>query len=162
MSDNGKKNSNRIIIEAEGFSETLRQWFETVPERGFPLTVTGHSMTPFLIEGRDTAVLTPFDGVMKPGEVYLYENNHGKPVLHRFVKEKDGFLIFAGDGNRFADAPVKKESIMACCTSVIRNGKMLKSDDALWKFFSKIWIKTDVKNRRRAVKLYNMARRDKK
>ena len=55
------------------------------------LTITGHSMSPFLRDKKDQVVLTACDPTrLQPGDVPLYRRRNGKYILHRIVERDDG------------------------------------------------------------------------
>ena len=62
------------------------------------LTVTGGSMLPLLVSGRDRVTLGPVPERLRRGEVLLYRRADGSYVLHRLTGfGQDGTLVFCGD-----------------------------------------------------------------
>ena len=101
------------------------------------LVVKGNSMYPFLISGRDKALLAPVTSPLKKGDIVLYKNRNGKYALHRISKiDKDGNLEIIGDGQLVADYPVSPNNIVARVCKVVRKGKELDSKSLGWKLFS--------------------------
>ncbi len=90
----------------------------------------GSSMTPLLISGRDSVVLSK-PNKLKKNDVVLYKNNDGKYILHR-IKEINGEeIITKGDAAKENDAPITKENIIAKATAFVRKGKEI-STTSLW------------------------------
>lgn len=55
------------------------------------LTVTGNSMSPFVLDKRDQVVLVVCDpAALQPGDVPLFRRRNGQYVLHRIVERDDG------------------------------------------------------------------------
>ena len=50
------------------------------------LTVTGSSMSPFLIHERDTVFLRKPDHELKKGDIVFYERDSGQFVLHQILR----------------------------------------------------------------------------
>ena len=84
-----KKNSRFVGLPLDQLgpilSDCLAQGQEVV------LTITGHSMSPFLRNKKDQVVLTACDpAVLQPGDVPLFQRRNGKYILHRIVERDDG------------------------------------------------------------------------
>ena len=48
-----------------------------------PVTITGGSMTPFLVHGRDRVILSKISRPLKTGDMVLYQRESGQYVMHR-------------------------------------------------------------------------------
>ncbi|MBQ6569247.1 MAG: S24/S26 family peptidase [Clostridia bacterium] len=112
------------------------------------LTVSGGSMVPFVVSGRDTVVLSPINGDLKKGDVAFFQRNNGQYVLHRIYKVKPDGFYFLGDSQTFVEGPIERNQIFALCTSVCRKGKWKKPGSFYWFFFKHIWIHTRPARRR--------------
>ncbi len=129
---------NTVLSGAE-LIKKLEVWFKA-GSGPFPLTVTGHSMTPFIAPGRDTAFLYPFDGTAKKGDIILFISVHGRLLLHR-VKKTDGQrIVTAGDAFSHCDEGTDVSHVLAVCRSVKRKEKIYDEKSLFWRFFSAIWI----------------------
>lgn len=129
---------NTVLSGAE-LTEKLEDWFRS-GSGPFPLTVTGHSMTPFIAPGRDTAFLSPFDGTAKKGDILLFVSVQGRLLLHR-VKKTDGKrIVTAGDAFSHCDEGTDASHVLAVCRRVKRKGKIYDEKSLYWRFFSEIWI----------------------
>ncbi len=105
------------------------------------LAVTGSSMTPFLVPGRDSVQLTAVKTEPKKGDVVLYQRKNGAYVLHRVIKkDRDGFY-FAGDSQTFAEGPIGKEQLIAVCCAFYRKGEKISGETLGWKAYELFWRK---------------------
>lgn len=123
-------------MTAEELKSFLPVYFDENSGKPFPLTVTGGSMAPFLVEGRDKAFLTPFDGSASVGDVLLF--CHGdRLILHRVAEIHDNkTLSFMGDAHTVGENNIPVSDVLARCDAVLRDGKIIKKNDPLWHFFA--------------------------
>ena len=105
-----------------------------------PLVISGSSMTPFLVHGRDTVFLSKPDRPLKKGDMVLYQRDNGSYVLHRVYKTCANSYIMVGDAQTELEYGIKKDQIRAVVSAVRRKGKMLKKGNFWWDFFEKAWI----------------------
>ena len=106
------------------------------------LTITGNSMSPFLVHGRDEIMISPPNGKWKKGDMAFYKRANGRYVMHRIYKvDKQGDCFFVGDGQQTIEGPIAPEQIFGKITSVRRKGKWIGPKDFWWFFFEQIWIR---------------------
>lgn len=107
-----------------------------------PVTITGGSMTPFLVHGRDRVILSKISRPLKTGDMVLYQRESGQYVMHRirYIKKQRTEYYMIGDAQTVTEGPLKEEQIVAVVTAVCRKGKWLKPGDFWWEFFSRIWL----------------------
>ena len=53
-----------------------------------PLIISGNSMSPFLVHGRDTVYLSKITSPLKKGDMILYRRDSGDYILHRICRVK--------------------------------------------------------------------------
>ena len=135
MDNKKNRDVKKKLLTSEELKKFLPEFFAQDGGAPFPLTVTGGSMAPFLVDGRDTA---PFDGKVSRGDVPLFDCG-GRLLRHRVCAGKDGELWVMGDAHTYAEGPIKTSSVLARCDSVIRDGKPMRKNDAMWKFYEHIW-----------------------
>ena len=105
------------------------------------ITITGNSMSPFLVHGRDKIMISPPDGVWKKGDMAFFVRANGKYIMHRICRvEKNGDCFFIGDAQQYIEGPIAPEQIFGKITSVQRKGKWIGKEDFWWRFFERIWI----------------------
>ena len=112
---------------------------ETLAEGG---TVTfsprGTSMLPMLREGRDTITLSPAPNKLKKYDIPFYQRENGQYVLHRIVKNGDTYTC-VGDNQFVYEKGVKREQIIALCTSFTRNGMEYSANSMRWQLYARLW-----------------------
>ncbi len=133
---------NNIKCSNEDFVKFLKDSFscDDGPSTVF-LKVTGGSMLPFLAGNRDSVNLTKHTENIKKGDILLYMRDNGKCVLHRVINVRDATIDFLGDAQTTVEHSIKKENILAMCTSATRKGKLITDKSPVWLFYKYIWIK---------------------
>ena len=120
-----------------------------------PLVISGGSMTPFLVHGRDTVYLSKITKPLKKGDMVLYQRNSGSYVLHRVFRADDDLFTMIGDAQTLLEHGIHKSQIRAIVTAVRRKDKLLQEGSFWWVFFEKIWIRM-VPLRPAAKKVYSI------
>lgn len=119
----------------EGYRELLEQ-VDTLP-----LLVSGNSMVPFLVHGRDTVYLTKAVGPMKRGDMVLYQRRNGAYILHRIYACKGDLFDMVGDAQIQIEHGIAAEQIFAVVRSAVRKGRVQEPGCFWWDFFEKVWIR---------------------
>ena len=105
------------------------------------LTVTGHSMTPFLVHGRDRVCLRKPADPLKRGDMVLFRRRNGVYVMHRVCRaDPDGTCCLVGDGQRDVEGPIAPEQVLGLVTRVCRKGRWLGPESFWWRFFAGPWL----------------------
>lgn len=105
------------------------------------IPVSGGSMRPFLVGGRDYVMLAECRGrKMRSGDVVLYRRADGKYILHRICRRKDREYYMAGDGQNVMEGPVFESQIQAVAVKFLRKGKWEEPGEFPDWFFRHIWI----------------------
>ena len=123
-----------------------------------PLVISGSSMSPFLIHGRDTVYLSKPRRPLKKGDMVLYQRHNGAYVLHRILKADHDCCTMVGDAQTCPESGIQFHQIRAIVTAVCRKGRLLRSGCFVWDFFEKVWIRL-VPLRPAMIRLYLLARR---
>lgn len=127
------------ILDTQEYVGTLHRLVEAGQE--VSLKISGNSMSPFLVHGRDTIYFKKPDRDLRRGDMVFFQRQNGQYVMHRIWKIKtDGYYI-VGDAQTEIEGPIKKEQIFAVVTKVQRKGKWILKKNFCWMFFSKIWIR---------------------
>ena len=105
-----------------------------------PLLMSGNSMSPFLIHGRDTVYLSKITEPPQRGDMILYRRDNGKFVLHR-VYEAGKTFTMVGDAQPLLEKGIRPEQMLAKVTAVTRKGKLLKKGSFWWDFFETTWLR---------------------
>lgn len=106
-----------------------------------PLVISGNSMTPFLVHGRDTVYLSKVDRPLKKGDMVLYQRLNGAYVLHRVFKVENDLYTMIGDAQTYPEHGIRRNQIRALVTAVCRKDKLLQKGTFWWDFFEKVWIR---------------------
>lgn len=128
------------IVEIDTYMPVFQKLIREGKE--ISLTITGNSMSPFLVHERDQIMIAPPDGSWKKGDMAFYKRANGQYVMHRIYKvDKEGGCFFIGDGQQKIEGPIAPEQIFGKITLVRRKGKWIGKEDFWWFFFEKIWIR---------------------
>lgn len=128
--------------------------------RDVPVTITGNSMSPFLVHGRDRILLSRITRPLRKGDMVLYQRTGGQYVMHRIRRinrSRDEYYMI-GDAQTVAEGPLEERQIAAVVTSVCRKGKWLTPGDFWWEFFRRLWLNI-VPFRRPVLRVYVLVMR---
>ena len=127
------------VIEPEALMEQLPEIL--LETDSVPLVISGNSMSPFLVHGRDTIYLSRLTRTVKKGDALLYRRDDGAYIFHRVYKvEKDSFTM-VGDAQTELEPGIGPEQVIAIMASAMRKGKKQAPGCFWWEFFEKIWIR---------------------
>lgn len=127
------------VLPPEQLMEQLLGLLEDT--QAVPLVISGNSMSPFLVHGRDTVYLSKARRPLKRGDMILYRRDSGDYVLHRICKVCDGSYCLVGDAQSVIESGIRPDQVLALVTAVRRKGKLLKPGSFWWTFFEKMWIR---------------------
>lgn len=105
------------------------------------LTVTGRSMTPTFINGRDAVLLQPI--VHWPpsrGTVLFIQREDGGYVLHRVIHITGDSVVLNGDGQLWMEGPIGQELAIAQVGMFRRRGKFYSVELKLFRVYSGFWM----------------------
>lgn len=128
-----------VIFDTDGFKDRIIPLIEdglTVP-----LTVSGASMNPYIVGGRDTVFISKPAFPLKKGDIAFFERENGQIVMHRICKSGDGQYFFVGDAQTEKEGPISEKQIFGHIKKIIRKGKTDEKGSFTWFFFEKIWIR---------------------
>lgn len=114
---------------------------ETLDQGGtFSLTITGTSMFPFIVGGRDKVTLSPLPEKLKKNDLPLYRRANGAFVLHRIVKVcKDGTYTCCGDHQWALETGLRRDQMIGLATEYVRKGKTLTDKNLLYRIYRTVW-----------------------
>lgn len=105
------------------------------------LTITGNSMSPFLVHGRDRICFRKPAGPLKRGDMAFFRRRNGAYVMHRVCRvDPAGNYYLVGDGQQDIEGPVAPEQVLGVVTRVCRKGTWLGPEDFWWRFFAGPWL----------------------
>ena len=133
-------NSPRIFAP-EVLLEEYRQLLQDESIDALPLIISGNSMSPFLVHGRDTVYLSRLTRPVKRGDVLLYQRSNGVYIFHRVYRVENNSFTMVGDAQTELELGIRSEQVIAIMTSVERKGKRQAPGSFWWEFFEKVWIR---------------------
>ena len=128
----------KLIYSSAEFAEIIE---DTIKLGGcVPLVVTGHSMKPFLKDGKNIVWLKACtEADFKRGKILLFRRTDGKVVLHRVRKVlSDGELVMNGDAQYWCEN-IKKEQAVAVVTYIEKNGKKKSCNSLVYRLIVEVW-----------------------
>lgn len=109
--------------------------------RNLKLPLSGLSMSPLLVGGRDEVLITSVLGKkLKRGDIVLYVRKDGTHVLHRIHHVKSNMYYMLGDAHTLIEGPIKEEDVLAVATAVIRKEKMILCSQYSYRIISALWL----------------------
>lgn len=100
------------------------------------LRVKGHSMRPFLRNGRDLVELSPISaGALRRGMVVLFRHK-GRHILHRIRRISGDRLTIKGDGNHRMTEYASREDVVAYVLAAERDGQRIDYGSPRWRQLS--------------------------
>ncbi len=128
----------KMVCSASEFTQMLENILND--DAVVPLCVTGTSMRPFLLEGRDTVWLSRFAAEdLKRGDMVLFKRSDGTAVLHRIRKVmSDGNLLMNGDAQSWCET-ISASQVIAVVQYIERGGKKFSCADKNFRLRSEMW-----------------------
>lgn len=103
------------------------------------ITVTGDSMAPFLIGGRDRVTLCPIDRPLRKNDLPLYRRRDGRLILHRVIRlARDGSFVCCGD-HQCTPERVESEQMLALAKGFTRRGRDFSDSSLPYRLAAALW-----------------------
>ena len=103
------------------------------------MLVKGRSMLPFILGGRESAVLTQ-PGEINTGDVVLARIDGRRYVLHRVMEVSDDRVVLMGDGNIRGQEVCRPEDVLARADEVVgADGKHRRLDTPRQRRRARLW-----------------------
>lgn len=113
---------------------------ETIASGGsIRFTVTGISMSPLLINRRDSVVLSEPKKIKKY-DIVLHQRNNGDYILHRVIGRKGDTLTIAGDNEIQKEKNVNINCVIGKVVSFTRKGKNYTGNELWYIIYSRLWL----------------------
>ena len=103
------------------------------------LPITGTSMLPLLVWGRDSVEIIKSENIKK-GDIIFYRRDNGQFVLHRIVSENENGYILCGDNQWNKEYGICDRHIIAVVKSINRKNKSFTISKLSYRIYSKIWV----------------------
>lgn len=109
--------------------------------RNLKLPLSGLSMSPLIVGGRDEVLITSVLGKrLKRGDIVLYVRTDGTHILHRIHHVKNNRYFMLGDAHTWIEGPIEEADVLAVATAVIRKGKMIACSQYSYRIISSLWL----------------------
>lgn len=103
----------------------------------------GGSMLPFIVGGRDEAVLVQPER-LKRGDVVLYRRSNGRYVLHRIhhIRNENDIeqYYMIGDSQVEIEGPLERQQILGVAESFIRKGILFSKNHVGYRIWIHCWL----------------------
>jgi signal peptidase I len=128
-----------VNVKADELFILIQQIFNRTQK--VKITVTGKSMSPFLLEGRDSVELKQVSyALLKVNEIALLRKVSDQYVLHRVTRKNSECFYVAGDAQSCIEGPLMPEQLLAVVSAVWRGKKRISCDNPWWRFLSYAWL----------------------
>ncbi|MGN0526867.1 MAG: S24/S26 family peptidase [Acutalibacteraceae bacterium] len=113
-------------------------------EKSFKINITGTSMKPLLIQGRDYVEIVKPHLPLNVGDIPLYRRDDGSFVLHRVVAVNEDGYVMCGDNQYVLESGIKDSQIIGVVKTICRDGRKfdVQSDEWYKKYTEKCLKKT--------------------
>lgn len=101
------------------------------------IPITGVSMLPLLVQGRDTVTIEK--GEYKKGDIIFYRRDDGHFVLHRIIGENAEGFILCGDNQWVKEYGITERHIIGRVIQIERKGKAFPVTDKKYRFYCSVW-----------------------
>lgn len=129
------------ILPPELLLEEYRKLLQEEDVKELPLTITGNSMSPFLIHGRDTVYLSRLTRPARRGDMLLYRRDNGAYILHRVYAVTPDAYTMVGDAQTELEHGIRPDQVIAVVTRVVRKEQELRPGSFWWEFFATAWLR---------------------
>lgn len=122
----------------------LKEIYPTIKEKidnggTVKLPITGISMRPLLVWGRDTVDIIKCDSPKK-GDIVFYLRDNGQFVLHRIVDTDENGYVLCGDNQWYLERGIRHRHIIAVVKSITRKGKTFDVTNIPYRIYSSLWM----------------------
>lgn len=131
--------NEKKVVDVHTYMPVLCELLEQGKE--VSLTITGNSMSPFMVHGRDVILIVPPDGTWKKGDMAFFRRTNGQYVMHRICRvNTTGECYLIGDAQQIVEGPIQQSQLFGKITRVQRKGKWIGPGNFWWEFFEHIWL----------------------
>ena len=129
--------SNKLTVSLNELYPIIKEQLENGGTVQLP--ITGTSMLPLLVWGRDSVELVK-SNEFKKCDIIFYRRDDGHFVLHRIVGKDDKGYVLCGDNQWVKETGIENRHIIAVVKSITRNNKKIDVNNKLYVLYSKIWV----------------------
>lgn len=96
----------------------------------FKIPITGTSMNPYLVQGRDYVFIKKAELPLDTGDIPLYRRDDGTFVLHRVIGKDENGYIMCGDNQFLKEKNITDNHIIGVVCAFCCDGKTFDVTDA--------------------------------
>lgn len=130
------ENAKKITVSLDELYPIINEKIESGGTVQLP--ITGTSMLPLLVWGRDTVEIVKCENAKKY-DIIFYRRDNGHFVLHRIIGINDKGYILCGDNQTVKEYGINDRHIIAVVSSITRNGKKFDVTRLSYKIYSRLW-----------------------
>lgn len=131
-------NGNTKKVALEELYPIIKEQLESGGNVKIP--ITGTSMLPLLVQGRDFVVLKSCEKA-EINDIIFYRRDNGAFVLHRIIGIDNKGYVLCGDNQWVKEYGIKDHNIIGVVSEIYRDGKAIKIDDKKYIKYYKRWLK---------------------
>lgn len=103
------------------------------------LPVTGTSMLPLLVQGRDSVTLCAAKDMLKTDDLPLYRRREGAFVLHRVIAVNSNVYTMCGDNQWVPEPGVTQAQVIGVACAITRKGKTFSVESRRYRLYCRLW-----------------------
>ena len=130
------ENAKKITVSLDELYPIIKEKIESGGTVQLP--ITGTSMLPLLVWGRDTVEIVKCENAKKY-DIIFYRRDNGHFVLHRIIGINEKGYILCGDNQTVKEYGINDRHIIAIVSSITRNGKKFDVTRLSYKIYSRLW-----------------------
>lgn len=101
-------------------------------------TTVGSSMYPMLRNRKDTIIISPYTGRLKPYDIPLYRRGD-QYVLHRILEVRPDSYVIRGDNCIRKEYGITDKQIIGVLSGFYRGNKKINMDGIPYRLYSRLW-----------------------
>lgn len=105
----------------------------------FEIPITGTSMLPLLVQGRDFVVLKKAENKLNKDDIPLYKRTDGHFVLHRVFDNIGDLYSMCGDNQWVIEKGINSSQVIGIVVAIRRKGKIIDVNSMSYKLYCKVW-----------------------
>ncbi len=130
------ENANKMTVSLDELYPIIKEKIESGGTVQLP--ITGTSMIPLLVWGRDTVEIIKCEKAQKH-DIIFYRRDNGQFVLHRIIGKNEKGYVLCGDNQWNKEFGIQDRHIIGVVKSITRNSKKISIENGLYNLYSKLW-----------------------
>ncbi len=131
------ENAKQITISLNELYPIIKEKIESDGTVNLP--ITGTSMLPLLVWGRDSVEIKKCENPQKL-DIIFYRRDDGHFVLHRIVGKDENGYILCGDNQWVKEYKIQDRHIIGVVYSITRKNRQFNVSKPSYRIYSKLWV----------------------